>query len=267
MKNLNNIECIDKKCTACRTCEMLCPQHAIKLKENEEGFIYPFVDEKKCVNCGLCLNRCHINCDNKNEEKKYGIYAIKPRNVEISKKSTSAGLAYIISSEIINRNGIVYGASYDYNLCVRHIKVNKIEHLEYIRGSKYVISDVNYTFRNVKSDLESGYFVLYTGTPCQIAGLKKFLNKDYEKLITMDIVCHGVPSQKLFLKYIQFLEEKTNEKIIKFDFRNKDKTPWGGGYCAKIETNKGTKKYLRADFDPYYTNFLQGNSFLVFYLR
>lgn len=259
MNNLKNIECIGNKCTACRTCELVCPKKAIKLMENKEGFYYPVIDKKKCINCGLCLSKCHIHDDKIKNEKKYAIYAIKPKDIEISKNSTSAGIAYLIAKKIIDKKGFVYGSVYGENLNVNHIRIGEVNELEHMRGSKYVISDVKDTFNMVKEDLESSNFVLYTGTPCQISGLKKFLGKTYENLITIDIVCHGVPSQKLFLKYIQFLEEKLKAKIIKYDFRNKEKIPWGCGYSAKIETNTGIKKYLRSDFDPYYINFLQGN--------
>lgn len=254
----NTVLDIESKCTACRACEQICPYKAIRMQENDEGFLYPIIDEEKCVNCGLCKNNCHINTELKLNGD-IEIYAIKPIERKIAKESTSGGFAQIISNKFIKENGYVYGACYDNDFYVSHVGVNNVKDLQQLKGSKYVISDTKKTYKEVKEKLDDNQKVLYIGTACQISGLKNFLGKDYENLLTVDIVCHGVPSNKLFQKYIKYLENKYKSKIVKYDFRNKEKRPWGLGFCAKVTFDSGKIKYIEADFDKYYTNFLEGN--------
>ena len=254
------IEIMNKKdCTGCRACEQICPANAITMQQDDEGFLIPIVDQGKCINCGLCRKTCaqierFYNSDNLAEKKFMGI---KPKNEEISLKSTSGGIAYLISKNILERDGIVFGSAYDKSLMPRNKYVTTIEELQELRGSKYVTSDTMNTFKEVKQFLDDGKVVLYTGVPCQIGGLKKYLKKDYENLYTIDIICHGVPSQKIFKKYLEFEENKLGEKIEQYNMRSKNKVKWGMGYCAEIKTKNKTK-YLKADFDPYYTAFLKG---------
>ncbi len=252
-----HLEIKDKaKCTGCRACEQLCPVKCIEMVEDEEGFIFPKIDEEKCINCGLCKNRCPQLKEKEEERKKY-IYAVKPKKVEIAKKSTSAGMAYILMKKTINENGVVFGCTYNEKLEPIQIKVEKEEELQKLRGSKYVFSNTLHTYSEAKKALEESKKVLYIGTPCQIDGLYAFLGKKYENLLTADIVCHGVPSQKIFKKYIEYLENKFKAKVINYEFRNKDKAIWGE-FCAKVTMDNGKIKYLNADEDPYYSNFLKG---------
>ena len=158
---------------------------------------------------------------------------------------------------VIEENGIVFGSAYDENLMPYQKYVKDKKELQQLRGSKYVTSDTKKTFSQVKEFLEEGKKILYIGVPCQIGGLKKFLKKDYENLYTIDIICHGVPSQKIFKKYLENEEKKLREKIISYTARSKSKVAWGMGYCAEIKT-KNKIKYKKADFDPYYTAFLKG---------
>ena len=145
-------------------------------------------------------------------------------------------------------------------MTVNQIEVTNLEGLDEIRGSKYIFSDTKETFVDVKNELLKDKKVIYIGTPCQIAGLKSFLKKDFDNLYTIDFICHGVPSQKLFLKYIKYLEEKIRQSIIYYDFRNKEKKVWGN-FCAKILTNNNKNVYINANSDPYYYNFLKGNTY------
>lgn len=255
------IKILNKKdCTGCRACEQICPVKAISMKEDDEGFITPKVDEERCIKCGLCKKTCgqidrFYNKNNLEERKFLGV---RPKEKEIAKNSTSGGIAYLISKMVIEENGIVFGSAYDENLMPYQKYVKDKKELQQLRGSKYVTSDTKKTFSQVKEFLEEGKKILYIGVPCQIGGLKKFLKKDYENLYTIDIICHGVPSQKIFKKYLENEEKKLREKIISYTARSKSKVAWGMGYCAEIKT-KNKIKYKKADFDPYYTAFLIGD--------
>jgi len=243
-------------CTGCRACEQLCPAKCIEMKEDEEGFIYPHIDETKCINCGLCKMQCpQLKTERMNHEKE--VFAVKAKDKQVAHKSTSAGVAYLLSKKTIEENGIVYGCAYNEKLEPNQIRVTNKQDLEKLRGSKYVFSNTLDTFTKAKKDLEEGKKVLYIGTPCQIAGLYAFLRKEYENLLTIDIVCHGVPSTKLFKKYIEYLEEKYKAKIENYEFRNKDKAIWGE-FFAKVTMQNNKVKYINADEDPYYSNFLKG---------
>ena len=189
------------------------------------------------------------------EERKF--LGVRPKEKEIAKNSTSGGIAYLISKMVIEENGIVFGSAYDENLMPYQKYATDKKELQQLRGSKYVTSDTKKTFSQVKEFLEEGKKILYIGVPCQIGGLKKFLKKDYENLYTIDIICHGVPSQKIFKKYLENEEKKLGEKIFSYNIRSKNKVDWGMGFCAEIKTKNKTK-YKKADFDPYYTAFLKG---------
>lgn len=255
------IKIINKKdCTGCRACEQICPVKAITMKEDDEGFLTPIVDKDKCINCGLCKKSCGQieRYRNTNKLKEQLFLGVKPKNVEIAKNSTSGGIAYLISKMIIEKGGVVFGSAYDENLMPRQICVNNLEGLQKLRGSKYVTSDTKNTFSQAKNFLDEGKIVLYIGVPCQIGGLKKYLKKDYENLYTIDIICHGVPSQKIFKKYLEYEEKKLGERIITYNIRSKNKIDWGMGFCAEIKTEKKVK-FNKADFDPYYTAFLNGS--------
>ena len=254
------IKILNKKdCTGCRACEQICPVKAITMQEDDEGFLIPIVNKDKCINCGLCKKTCgqierHHNTDNLPNKIFLGM---KPKEKEIAQNSTSGGMAYLVSKYIIEQNGVVFGSAYDKNLMPHHIYITNIEELQKIRGSKYVTSDTKQTYKDVKEFLEQGKLVLYTGVPCQIGGLKKYLKKDYENLYTIDIICHGVPSQKIFKKYLENEEKKLGEKIISYNIRSKNKVDWGMGFCAEIKTENKIK-FSKADFDSYYTAFLKG---------
>ena len=257
-KNINNINKYII-CAGCRCCEKICPVNAIEMKENKEGFIEPVVNEEKCISCGLCLKRCPQINKLEIEGIEQKAYATQNKNKEDLKISSSGGMFIAFAKNIISQDGVVYGAAYDQNLKVNHIRVENIEELKLLQGSKYVQSDTADTFEQTKNDLISGRKVLFSGTPCQIAGLKQYLGKDYENLYTIDIVCHGVPSQKLFEKYKNSLEAKENSKIDQFDFRDKTEKGWGLNLRIKYQNNKVTKK--ASCFDSYYKSFLAGNTY------
>lgn len=258
---INNIYkmSLDKECTGCRTCEKICPKHAINMKENEEGFLIPKIDKKKCINCGKCLNICPQlnNVDINIENQK--AFAATLKNQEVLMKSSSGGVFSSIAENCLKNNGKVYGAIFDNEFNVIHVGINNLNELDKLRGSKYVQSNTLDTYNEVKQDLINNIKVIYSGTPCQIAGLKKFLNKDYDNLLTIDLVCHGVPSPKIFNKYKDYLERKFSSKIKTFSFRDKEKRGWGVNLKISFENGKELRKF--GFLDPYYKTFLEGALF------
>lgn len=250
-----------EECCGCTACKSICPQKAIKMIEDKEGFLYPVIDKERCVQCGLCDKVCPIlkKLEKREEISSLG-YIVNHKENEIRKQSTSGGAFTAIAKYVIEKDGIVYGANFDEEFNVVHSGVRTVEELEKFRGSKYVQSNLQNTFEEIKGQLENKEMVCFSGTPCQVEGLKKFLRKDYENLVTVDIVCHAVPSPKLFRKYLKYIKEKEldNEKIINVSFRNKDKY----GYQYSLMKVEGkTKKYYRGvESDPYYRAFFNNIS-------
>lgn len=255
------IKSFDKNCTGCGACIQKCPQKAIDFKYYELGFTYPVIDTTKCINCNLCSKVCPINksFDSSDNQK---IYAAIISQKDILLNSTSGGIFSAICNWIFKQEGIVYGCAYSNELKPIHIRVDNANDLDKLRGSKYVQSNTSTTFIQAKKDLDSGKYVLYSGTPCQIDGLKKFLGKKYDKLLCVDIICHGVPSEKYFLDYIKYLENKYSAKISKISFRDKSNKGWSlagtfsGTYLKK---EKSFTKKLNYFDSYYYSYFLYGD--------
>lgn len=249
-----------KNCCACSACVNACPKGAISMQEDERGFKYPVIDRKSCVECGACKRVCAFqNVEEKNVPIKS--YAAVAGNID-NNASASGGIFASIAKQVLLEGGYVYGASLEYSdgrLCPMHIEINKLENLIKLQGSKYVQSDVGNTYSMAKQRLSEGKKVLFSGTPCQVAGLKAYLGKrEHDDLLTIDIICHGVPSAKLFEEYIGILEKKYKGKIKKFYFR--DKT-YGSGYNTKLvyETKKGKEReaYFPSWQSSFYSYFLQ----------
>ena len=257
MKNIDEMD--KKKCCGCRACEQVCPKHAIKMIENEEGFFEPRIDKALCVDCGLCIKKC-AQCNDIGNYRKMNqskVFAAKNKNKEEQSQSSSGGVFSVIANYIIENNGIVYGCVFNEHMEAEHIGIENKEDLVKLRGSKYVQSNTQCTYSEVKKYLENGSYVLYSGTPCQIAGLRLFLGEEYGNLITIDLLCHGVPSEKIFKKYLKWLEQKNNSKVKEYFFRNKQKTTWGLTYKPRVLFEKGTK-LLSGNTDPYIKAFLKG---------
>ena len=262
-ENNNTIDLLNKhyKCTGCRMCAQICPVKAIDMKENEDGFFEPIINKEKCIKCGLCFKRCPQLNDAKIEEKidDPKVFAVKNKNVEEQKKSSSGGIFSVLARYVLENNGVVYGASFDEKFKLEHIRIDKKDDLYKLRGSKYLQSNTQNTFELAKKDLNNGVKVLYVGTPCQIAGLRNYLGKDYEDLLLVDLVCHGVPSQKLFDKYLTWLKKKNNSSIVEYEFRSKEKNSWGLNLKVKFESGK--ERCIPANLDPYYKAFLNGSTY------
>lgn len=190
------------KCCGCMACVQKCPKQCITMKEDEEGFLYPHVDESLCVSCNLCEKVCSVINQTANNEP-IKVYAATNNNEEILKQSSSGGIFSLIAEKILDENGVVFGAAFNDKWEVYHTYIEKKEDLCKLRGSKYVQSKVESTYKDAESFLKQNRKVLYSGTPCQIAGLKKYLRKDYEHLICVDIICHGSPSPGIWKSYLE----------------------------------------------------------------
>lgn len=218
-----------KDCCGCTACASICTHDAIKMEPDGLGFLYPKVDESKCVECGLCEKVCQFN-DNYDKTLNYPTpiaYAARHKDVEEIMKSRSGAVFVALSDYILEQGGIIYGAGYKDHFRVAHKRAtNKTERDEF-RGSKYVQSDLRGVFKLVKEDLKNGMTVLFTGTPCQTSGLNAYVGKKLrQKLILVDIVCHGVPGPYIWRDYIAFLEKKQGKKIIVVNFRDKALFGW-----------------------------------------
>lgn len=251
----NSIACLDKsKCYSCHSCVLSCPKNAIRMQETAEGFLYPDVNAE-CVHCGICIRACPaltppvVETENIRQS-----FAAWLQDDDKILQSSSGGAFTGLAEKVIAENGIVFGAAYNDDLSVSQISVDNLKDLQELKGSKYVESYTGDSFKQAKLVLDSGKTVLYSGTPCQIAGLKSFLGTDYDNLLTVDLVCHGVPSRKLFAKWIEWLEIKVKEKIVYIGFRDKDAGGWscGGKFKTKTKT-----RILDAFLDPYYASFLR----------
>lgn len=213
------------ECCGCRACEQSCPAGCIHMEADEEGFIYPVIDRERCTDCGICHKICGSLGIEKKEDwqrTKIRAYAVKNKDFEIRKMSSSGGVFYELAGEIISRGGRVFGAVFDAGFKVVHVGTNEYDMLNPMCGSKYVQSDTGRTYTEVRDSLWDGKWVLYSGTPCQVAGLKSFLRESYEKLVCVSVICHGVPSPLIWEKYLDIKrKEHQGENIEAIEFRNK----------------------------------------------
>lgn len=217
-----------KDCCGCTACASICAHDAIKMRPDALGFLYPEVDSTKCVDCGLCDKVCAFNENydrslNLPQPEAYGARHKDMKEVETSR----SGAAFIaISDWILAHGGVVYGAGYTDHFRVVHKRATNKEERDEFKGSKYVQSDLTGVFRQVKQDLKDGLIVLFSGTPCQTAGLNSYIGKKLrENLYLVDIVCHGVPGPNIWNDYLYYQETKFKDNVVKVDFRDK-RTGW-----------------------------------------
>lgn len=202
------IEILQKyDCCGCSSCVQVCPKQCIVMQEDEEGFAYPKVDVSLCVDCHLCEKSCPV-LNQSDAELPNQVFAATIMDQDILTKSSSGGIFSAFAEIVLQLGGVVYGAAFDEHWGVHHICVSTLEGLKDIRGSKYVQSNIEGTYHEAEMVLKDGRYVLFSGTPCQIAGLKKYLKKDYDILYCIDVICHGVPSNRVWREYLKSIPAK-----------------------------------------------------------
>ena len=250
-------------CTGCMACFNKCPVNAINIIDNKQGFRTPIIDEKKCIKCNICAKVCPVIKNDKEKEKelkeekvkeekndnenhnKIDVYACKNKDIKIRMESSSGGVFSIIAGYIIKKGGVVVGAKFDERFNVVHDISENIDQLKKFRGSKYVQSEIKEIFKKVEKYLKEERFVLFTGTPCQVEGLISYLGKSYEKLYTQDFICHGVPSPKVWRKYLEYL--KNNGELKEITFRSKSEEGWNNYYTKYTFDNGEESKHHSKD--------------------
>ena len=250
----------ENNCCGCGACMNICPKQAISMYPDEYGFIYPQIDENSCMNCGLCKNVCgyqsEIIVPQINDT-----YVAVAEDENILANSASGGIFASLANEVITRDGVVFGCSLELEnkkLAPKHIMIDDYKDIIKLQGSKYVQSFIGNTYSQVKKELKTKRLVLFCGTPCQVDGLKHFLQmKEYNNLITVDLICHGVPNAKMFQDYIGVLENKLNGRVIDFKFRDKS-NGWGlNAKATYLKDNKKKNKCFSCSKSSYYDLFLK----------
>lgn len=238
------------QCCGCTACSSICPKKAIVMKQDEEGFMYPIIDKRKCVNCGLCDKVCPIKNVKENKNSQHA-YIFQNADDKIRRESTSGGAFTAIAEYVIDNNGIVYGAVFDDKYKVIHKGIDNKEELYKFRNSKYVQSEMKNCYSEIKEYLNKAKLVCFSGTSCQVEGLKNYLGKHYENLILVDVVCRAVPSPLIWKKYLN-MRQKQYKDISKIMFRDKY---YGYKYSnLSIYSKNSDKKqeyHKGVDSDPY----------------
>ena len=240
-----------RNCTGCHACYNACPVHAVKMIPDAEGFVYPVIEEEKCIGCDRCRKVCPILEKPLVYPKALAFAAFAKDSAE-HMSSSSGGIFAVLARNILKKGGAVCVAAFDNQLQLRHILVETEEDLVKLKETKYVQSEIGAVYLEVKRVLLSGRQVLFSGTPCQVAGLKSFLGREYTNLLCVDLICHGVPSPKVFLRY---LDELSDRPIVKMTFR--DKTSGISKVTLKYETVDGTVIQEKYGDSPYIIGFIQ----------
>lgn len=228
------------KCCGCGACANICPKQCISMQTDEEGFLYPYIEQSQCVNCGKCNLVCSFRLNQKQRKINAGkyldykegqfetpiTYAVKHQTLAIRMASRSGGMFTALSNETLKNGGSVYGCVLNEEFLAVHIRADNVSARDKMRGSKYIQSNISCIFPLVKEDLQNDKHVLFSGTSCQIAGLKKYLGRDYPKLLCVDIVCHGVPSSIVWKSYLSYMETKHKSPVKAAEFRNKKDFGW-----------------------------------------
>lgn len=240
------------QCSGCGACADVCPVNCIEYSHDALGFIYPKIDATKCINCGSCDRVCPIKPENLFTRKATNCFAAWANDETVHKTSSSGGLGYILSKSVIDRGGIVYGCSAESPMHIRHIRVDNDSKLALLQGSKYVQSDTRGIYKAIKEDIRKGKEVLIIGTPCQVAAVRNLFRKYPENLYTVDLICHGVPSQKMLNEQIRTINRGEPQTI---SFRN------GNDFCLRLRY-AGKEDFNGSVWSvPYYKAFFKGYSY------
>lgn len=255
METKSYFDTYDKSlCCGCRACEQTCKKNAISMVSDSDGFIYPEINKDLCVECNACRKVCPVS---RNDEKKAikKIYELQNKDEDALKKSSSGGVFISLARYVLSIEGVVFGTVFNENNEAVFVSADTLSGLERMQGSKYVFSDTKKAYSEAEAYLKEGRTVLFTGTPCQVAGLKCFLKKDYENLITMDFLCHGVPSPKAFDENVKYLSQKYKGEISDYKFRDKSLKGWG--IVASFMVN-GKRCYEPGNLNEYFFGFIKG---------
>lgn len=245
------------KCCGCSACANICPKNCIKMKSDEEGFLYPVTNAAECVACGLCEKICPViqSINNRKEGVVLDAFGGNTKDEQLRENSSSGGIFGMLAKSFFANSGVVVGAAFsDDFYSVRHICIETKDELYRLQGSKYLQSEINDIYKKVKDFLRQGRRVLFTGTPCQVAGLKAYLGKEYDNLFTQDVICHGTPSPMIWKKYAQYRECVSGGAVQRMSFRHK-KYGWKT-YSVFFEFSNNTEYVKKLSVDPYMQVFL-----------
>lgn len=244
--------CKRDQCTGCFACVNICPKHCITMAEDEYGFIYPQIDEERCIHCDACKRVC-LNHREISYHGTLHTYAAWARSSEDRQSSSSGGAASVFAQWVLDQGGVVFGAVWDGNNEACHACITKKRELGRLKGSKYVHSYINDTFTQCKRYLLKGNVVLFIGTPCQIEGLKGFLGyKEFTNLYLVDIVCHGVPSHKMLQQHLQRIIGEDENKVYQISFRANNQ------YKFIVRDSFKEIYRMKSSYDEYIRSFLEG---------
>ena len=244
------------KCTGCGLCSKICPINCISMKEDTEGFLFPNVNTLKCVNCNKCINNCPVLSDSTSSssfnETQY--YAVINKNEDELKLASSGGVFSALADYIIRENGSVCGCVYNQKMEAIHVVTKERKTINQMYGSKYVQSNILNCFELIKSRLDNGELVLFSGTACQVAALKSYIGEDYELLYTVDVLCHGVPSPGLFRLFVNHFNSKGIGRVVDIKFRDKEKKGWGSEHRTSVKYDNGKKvwPFMPAYFSAFF---------------
>ena len=250
--------CEKKSCVGCGMCIDACPFQAISMRHDKHGFLYPEVDEQKCTKCEICKKKCPANAGKVSTNVIQEIYAAWNKRLRIRRRSTSGGVFTVIANYILDNGGVVAGVKWNRAFSAEHTIIDRKENLYLLNGSKYVQSNTNSIYKAVKDNLEAGKPVLFSGTPCQNHALLSYLGKRYEKLLLVDLVCHGVPSEGVFSRYLDERTENGKRKIVNICLRHKN--PFWDFCNVTIKFKKGGRYSVPTVDDSYFSLFNVGFS-------
>ena len=241
-------------CCGCGACAQKCPVHCIEMVEDKEGFLYPRCNIERCVNCEQCVSICPVINKSTGIDRLKGCYVCYSCDDVIRVNSSSGGLFSLLAMETLKEGGTVYGAAFDSDYMVHHIRIDHINQIYAIQKSKYLQSRIEDTYVSAQKDLQDGRRVLFSGTSCQIEGLKKYLGREHDRLLTVDILCHGTPSPMIWRLYLNSLNKNNSKRIIDINFRNKE-LGWKN-YSLKISYDTDEYYSISHYYDTYMNLFL-----------